>query len=184
MAQNPIQIARYPNRRFYSRESSKYVSLQEIEEMVQSGKNVEIRDSQSNDDLTRSVLTRIIMERQPEKMRLFPTDMLHFILRSNDVMSGFLRDYFQHSLTYLDYLHRHRAGAKTMTQPMHWVKAWLDSISPNATANGSSAAQDSKPATSTSADEAPVEDADLLAQRVEQLEKRLGELESKEETME
>lgn len=185
MAENPIQIARYPNRRFYSRASSKYVSLQEIEEMVQSGKNVEIRDSQTSEDLTRSVLTRIIMERQPEKMRLFPTDMLHFILRSNDVMSGFLRDYFQHSLTYLDYLHRHRAAAKTMTQPMHWVKAWLDSITPVApTANGSTAAAASKPNESPAPEEPPVEDAELLAKRIEQLERRLGELEAKEESME
>ena len=98
MPDEPIVIKRYPNRRFYARHTSKYVSLQEIEEMVKSGKNVEIRDSQTSEELTRSVLTRIIMERQPEKMRLFPTDMLHFILRSNDVMSGFLRDYFQHSL--------------------------------------------------------------------------------------
>ena len=125
------------------------------------------------------------MERQPEKMRLFPTDMLHFILRSNDVMSGFLRDYFQHSLTYLDYLHRHRAAAKTMTQPMHWVKAWLDSISTTPpTANGSAVAREPKPDESITADDSPAKDADLLAQRIEQLEKRLGELEAKEESME
>ena len=51
------------------------------------------------------------MERQPEKMLLFPTAMLHFILRSNDQMTDFLRDYFRHSLTYLDYLQRHSGSA-------------------------------------------------------------------------
>ena len=125
MTDDPIMIKRYPNRRYYARNTSKYVSLQEIEEMVQSGETVEIRDSQTGEDLTRPVLTQIIMERHPEKMSLFPTEMLHFVLRSNDVMSGFLRDYFRHSLTYLDYLQRHSTAATALVKPMHWVKAWL-----------------------------------------------------------
>ena len=38
MANGRIQIARYPNRRFYSRQSSQYVSLQDIEALVQAGR--------------------------------------------------------------------------------------------------------------------------------------------------
>jgi len=127
-ASEPIQIKRYPNRRYYARNSSKYVSLQEIEEMIRGGESVEIRDSQSGEDLTRAVLAQILLERQPEKMALFPTDLLHFILRSNEVMSGFLRDYFRQSLTYLEYLQRHSAAATTLAPPMHWIRAWLDGI--------------------------------------------------------
>jgi len=163
MSESPIQIKRYPNRRYYARNTSKYVSLQEIEEMIQAGETVEIEDSQSGEDLTRTVLTQIIMERQPEKMALFPTDMLHGILRSNDMMSDFLRDYFRHSLTYLDYLQRHSAATTTLAKPMHWVKAWLDGIAPK----------------SSEADEATATDTDSaeLSQRVEQLEERLRQLE-------
>jgi polyhydroxyalkanoate synthesis repressor PhaR len=158
-----IQIKRYPNRRYYARHTSQYVSLREIEEMVQSGETVEIRDSQSGDDLTRTVLTQIIMERQPDKMSLFPADMLHCIVRSNDAMSGFLRDYFHHSLTYLNYLQRH--GAPTpLHQPIHWVKAWLDGIAPQPVEEG----------------ETEPEQNSHLAQRVRDLEERLRELESKE----
>ena len=161
MSNDRVQIARYPNRRFYARQESKYVSLPEIEEMVKAGKKVEIRESQTDEDLTRLVLTRIMLERQPEKMLLFPTDMLHFILRSNEVMTDFLRDYFRHSLTYLDYLQRH-SGAGTMARPIHWVKAWLDGIAPaRVERNGNSG------------DEA------RLARRVEELEERLRQLESK-----
>ena len=75
-----IRISRYPNRRFYDHSTSSYVSLENIEELVTSGKMVEIRDSQTDEDLTRAVLTRIIIERQPDKMQLFPVDMLHFIV--------------------------------------------------------------------------------------------------------
>lgn len=163
-----IQIKRYPNRRYYARNTSQYVSLKEIEELVQSGETVEIRDSQSGEDLTRAVLTQIIMERQPDKMSLFPADMLHYIVRSNDAMSGFLRDYFRHSLTYLNYLQRHGTAAP-FNQPMHWVKAWLDGIA-------------AKPAAPTEApQDGHPEDESHLAQRVRDLEERLKELESKEE---
>ena len=121
MSAERVQIKRYPNRRFYDRNASKYISLEEIEKLVRSGRKVEIRDSQSGEEITRSVLTRIILERQPDKMLLFPTDMLHFILRANEASTGFLRDYFQHSLTYLDYLSRHGSAASTLARPMHWV---------------------------------------------------------------
>ena len=107
------------------------------------------------------------MEHQPEKMLLFPTDMLHFILRSNDVMAGFLRDYFQHSLTYLDYLQRHQPTAKSLARPMHWVKAWLDSISPQPSAAAASPTEKNSPANGS----------EVLLQRIEQLEQRLGQLE-------
>ena len=163
MPDNPISIKRYPNRRYYASNTSSYISLQDIEALVQDGHNVEIRDSQSGDDLTRTVLTQIIMERHPEKMSLFPTDMLHCILRSNDVMSEFLRDYFRHSLTYLDYLQRHSSNTSSLIQPMHWVKAWLDGIA----------------AVGTSRDApAPPADPAALNERVAQLEARLKQLES------
>jgi len=136
MSALPIPIVRYPNRRFYARQESRYVSLPDIEALVRAGQNVEIRDSQTDEDLTRAVLTRIITEHRPDMMRLFPTDMLHFMLRSNQVMADFLRDYFQHSLTYLDYLQRHSAAALKFSQPMHWVKAWLDGIGPSRAIHG------------------------------------------------
>jgi polyhydroxyalkanoate synthesis repressor PhaR len=164
MSDSRVQIKRYPNRRYYARHLSKYVSLQEIEEMIQQGETVEIRDSQTGEDLTRTVLTQIIAERHPEKMELFPTDMLHFILRSNDAMSGFLRDYFRHSLTYLEYLHRHNPSSATLSKPIHWLQTWLDTIAPMS--------GDDHPAPSSS-DEQSLRDLLLqMDQRLRRLEER------------
>lgn len=168
MANGTIQITRYPNRRFYARDQSNYVSLDDIDAMVRRGEKVEIRDSQTDEDLTSLVLTRLIMERQPEKMNLFPIDMLHFILRSNEVMSDFLHDYFRQALPYMDYLQRHGAAAINLAQkPMHWIKAWLDNLVPHQPAS-----------------EAPSEtdDADSLARRIAELEQRLKQLESQRKT--
>ncbi len=167
MPDERVQITRYPNRRFYARNESRYVSLEEIEEMVRAGKSVEIRDNQTDEELTGAVLTRIIMERQPEKMRLFPIDMLHFIVRSNDVMSDFLRDYFRHSLPYLEYLQKHSAAAvTTLVRPMHWMKAWLDSIAPQMTGAKPPAGEPPKP-----------DKAMPLSDRISQLEERIRQLE-------
>ena len=171
MSDELIRIKRYPNRRFYNRNASKYVSLEEIEELVRNGKNVEIRDNQNGEEITRSVLTRIILERQPDKMLLFPTDMLHFILRANEVSTGFLRDYFQHSLTYLNYLSQHGSAASTLARPMHWVKAWLDGIAPQ------KSEADNMP---TEGENEDMDEAERLARRVEQLEERIQQLESQD----
>jgi polyhydroxyalkanoate synthesis repressor PhaR len=164
MPAETIQIKRYPNRRFYARNTSKYVSLQDIEEMIREGHNVEIRDSQTGELMTHAVLTQIIIDRQPEKMSLFPVDMLHSIVRSNDAMAEFLRDYFRHSLTYLNYLQRHGSTARELANPMHWVKVWLGGLRP--AENGGDKQTEADPE-----QELPLE------QRIEQLEARLRQLE-------
>jgi polyhydroxyalkanoate synthesis repressor PhaR len=168
MASATVEITRYPNRRFYDHNASSYVSLEQIEELVRAGNTVQIRDSQTSEDLTRVVLARIIMERQPEKMQLFPVDMLHFMVRANSVMADFLRDYFQHALPYLEYLQRHSAAAvSTLIKPMHWIKAWLDSIVPQAPTGPRNKAEPFNP-----------EHSETLALRVAQLEERLRQIET------
>ena len=174
MAEPVVKIKRYPNRRFYDQSVSKYISLEDIEQLVLAGRKVEIRDSQTGAEITRSVLTRILLDRQPDKMLLFPTDMLHFILRANEVSTGFLRDYFQHSLTYLDYLSRHSPAASTLSRPMHWVKAWLDSMTPQTAENSAADNNDDPPPGLEGADE---NEAVRLARRVEELEERIQQLE-------
>ena len=195
MPRTPIQIKRYPNRRYYARHTSQYVSLKAIEELVQSGETVEIRDSQTGEDLTRAVLTQIIMERQPDKLAMFPADMLHFIVRSNDAMSGILRDYFHQSLTYLDYLQRH-STATPFHHPIHWVKSWLEAVTPQrdppdppltsagfGTEEGGAPAEGPQPVGGDAMGAQPGapanSDADApLVRRVRELEERLRKLES------
>ena len=175
MSNDVIQIKRYPNRRLYARHESRYISLQEIEELIRKGHTVEIRDSQSGEDLTGQVLAQIIMERHPDKMSLFPTDMLHSILRSNDVMAEFLRDYFQQSLTYLDYLQRHGNTVAQMTRPTHWIKAWLDGHGADRDSSEDDAATKSN-ATDGNGESAPAQDP--VHEKIEQLEARIRQLEA------
>jgi polyhydroxyalkanoate synthesis repressor PhaR len=165
--ESPIRIKRYPNRRFYASHTSSYLSLAEIEKLVRSGKDVEIVDSQSGDDITRAVLVQMIADRHPEKMEMFPSAMLHAMLRANDVMTGFMRDYFRNSLAYLDYLQQH-GSSKSLQQPVHWMKTWLDSWSKPAQDAGSTLRED--------AGQTDVDD-NQLADQIKRLEQRIAELE-------
>jgi polyhydroxyalkanoate synthesis repressor PhaR len=167
MSEEPIRIKRYPNRRFYASHTSKYVSLPEIEEMIAGGQTVEIVDSQTGDDLTRSVLVQIIAERHPDKIAMFPSAMLHSMLRANALTVNFLRDYFRNSMAYVDYFQKHGATG-SLEQPMHWMKAWLDNLSNLRPGNPSS----------PPAADSPPDDAQQFAERIARLEHRIAELEA------
>jgi polyhydroxyalkanoate synthesis repressor PhaR len=164
----PIRIKRYPNRRFYASNTSRYVSLPEIEQMIRVGGTVEIVDSQSGEDLTRQVLVQLIAEQHPEKIDLFPSAMLHAILRADDVMSGFLREYFRHSLAFVDELQK-QAASGSFARPFDWMKAWSNIWPGPPIAKGA-----------PKRDEGEKEGKNReFAERIEHLEKRIAELEQK-----
>jgi polyhydroxyalkanoate synthesis repressor PhaR len=167
MFDEPIRIKRYPNRRFYASHTSRYVSLPEIEQLIRDGATVEIVDSQTGEDITRSVLVQIIAEKHPDKIAMFPTAMLHSILRANDVMTEFLREYFRNSLAYLDYFQKHGASAP-FGEPMQWMKAWFENWPMQPIAKGAPKSEDSA---------APNEDREI-AERIARLEQRIAELEA------
>ncbi|HMP05880.1 MAG TPA: polyhydroxyalkanoate synthesis regulator DNA-binding domain-containing protein [Lacipirellulaceae bacterium] len=167
MPDSPIRIKRYPNRRYYASHTSSYLSLAEIEELVRNGHDVEIVDSQSGEDLTRGVLLQMIAENHPDKMAMIPSAMLHAMLRANDVMTGFLRDYFRNALSYLEYLHRH-GSSEALVQPVHWMKAWLETWS--RPLQSSEPPPDAPPP-------APPGDEEHMAARLRELEERIQQLE-------
>jgi polyhydroxyalkanoate synthesis repressor PhaR len=167
MSNESIRIKRYPNRRYYAAHTSRYISLAEIEQLIRDGATVEIVDSQTGEDLTRTILLQIIAERHPDKFAIFPTAMLHSMLRANEVVSEYLQAYFRNALAYLEYVQMH-AATGSLEQPMHWMKAWLDSwpMPPNA-----KSAPKSKTKSTTKSDRG-------IAERIERLEERIAELEA------
>jgi len=165
MSQEVIRIKRYPNRRFYASHTSRYISLPEIEQLIRDGATVEIVDSQTGEDITRSILMQIIAEKHPEKMEMFPTAMLHSILRANQVMTTFLQEYFRNALASLE--HFQKQG--TQSTSMDWMKVWFDPWPVSLLAKGAPKTEDGA---------APVETRQML-ERIARLEKRIAELEGK-----
>src|SRR5690349_8915634 len=119
-----VSIKRYPNRRLYDRQARRYITLQDLEDLVLQGKKIEVRDSRSGDDLTRSILTQILLERHPEKMEMLPVAMLHGILQANDLVLEFLRTYLRQSLAFLEQMQQPTPLAPFLA-PMDWMRAMM-----------------------------------------------------------
>ena len=122
MAAKTISIRRYPNRRLYDRSRRQYVTLGDIEELVQAGHNIEVRDSKTDEDLTRTILTQILLERHPDRMEMFPIAMLHAMLRANDLALELLRGYLRQSLAAMENLQR---VGTTFATPLDWMSAFF-----------------------------------------------------------
>jgi polyhydroxyalkanoate synthesis repressor PhaR len=60
----PVVVKKYANRRLYNTESSSYITLDNLADMVRLGRDFVVYDAKSGDDITRSVLTQIIVEEE------------------------------------------------------------------------------------------------------------------------
>jgi polyhydroxyalkanoate synthesis repressor PhaR len=75
-------IKRYQNRKLYDTSQSRYVTLNDIADMIKSGEDVKIIDNQSKEDLTSLTLTQIIFEQEKKKKSLLPLTALRDIIQS------------------------------------------------------------------------------------------------------
>ncbi len=92
-------IKKYPNRRLYDTEISRYITLDDVRKLVLSGIDICVTDVKTEEDLTRSVLLQIIAEQEHEGKPIFNTLMLTQLIRfyGNAYQSAF-SDYLQQSL--------------------------------------------------------------------------------------
>ncbi|MCB0045333.1 MAG: polyhydroxyalkanoate synthesis regulator DNA-binding domain-containing protein [Caldilineaceae bacterium] len=77
-----LVIKRYPNRKLYNTESKRYVTLDEITELIQAGNNVQVIDHESGDDLTTLTLTQIILEQEKKSAGFLPHNLLINLIRT------------------------------------------------------------------------------------------------------
>jgi polyhydroxyalkanoate synthesis repressor PhaR len=77
----PVVVKKYANRRLYNTESSSYVTLEDLAKMVRLGRNFVVFDAKSGEDITRSVLTQIIVEEEAKGGRsLLPESFLRQLI--------------------------------------------------------------------------------------------------------
>ena len=96
-----VIIKKYANRRLYNTESSTYVTLDDLAQMVRSDRDFVVYDAKTGDDLTHSVLTQIIVEQESRSggPTLLPTPFLRQLIRYyDDSMSRMVPGYLQFSL--------------------------------------------------------------------------------------
>ena len=92
-----VEIKKYSNRRLYNTETSSYITQEDIVSLIKDGKQFKIKDVETKKDITSSILTQIILERETSGTNLIPEEFLKQIIlfyendRSSE-MFGFLNN--------------------------------------------------------------------------------------------
>ena len=89
-------IKKYPNRRLYDTDTSTYITLTEVRQLVMDSAPFVVRDAKTGDDLTRSILLQIILEEEAGGAPMFTEAVLGNIIRFyGHAMQGFMGSYLE-----------------------------------------------------------------------------------------
>ena len=92
-------IKKYPNRRLYDTESSAYVTLAQVRDLVMRNTAFVVRDAKTGEDLTRSILLQIILEAEAGGAPMFSEPLLANIIRFyGHAMQGFMGSYLEKNI--------------------------------------------------------------------------------------
>lgn len=115
---NKIDIKKYPNRRLYNTETSGYITIKDVAELIKGGHQVQVTDVTTGEDMTAMVLTQIVMDKAKNNEGLLPVSLLHLVIQYGEShLHEFFEKYLEKTMeNYLIY-------RKTMDDQ---VNAYLD----------------------------------------------------------
>jgi polyhydroxyalkanoate synthesis repressor PhaR len=94
-----VIIKKYANRRLYDTESSSYITLERLAEMVRQKREFKVIDAKSGDDITHAVLTQIIMDEEARGTTMLPVNFLRQLIGMyGDQMQSMVPQYLEASL--------------------------------------------------------------------------------------
>lgn len=94
--QATVTIKKYANRRLYNTATSSYVTLDNLCDMVRSGEDFVVRDARSGEDITRQVLTQIIVEQEAKGQNMLPLSFLRQLIQLyGDNVQAFVPRYLE-----------------------------------------------------------------------------------------
>lgn len=116
-------IKKYPNRRLYDTNTSTYITLADIKQLVMANDAFAVLDAKTGEDLTRSILLQIILEEEACGTPMFTTAVLSNVIRFyGQAMQGFMGGYLEKNIqTLQDVQARLSDQAKRMTPEM-WTQ--------------------------------------------------------------
>ncbi|MBN9510181.1 MAG: polyhydroxyalkanoate synthesis repressor PhaR [Alphaproteobacteria bacterium] len=95
----PVVVKKYANRRLYNTESSSYITLDTLAEMVRGGRDFVVYDAKTGEDITRSVLTQIIVEEESKGRAMLPTGFLRQLIGFyGDQMQALVPKYLEQAM--------------------------------------------------------------------------------------
>lgn len=154
-----ILIKKYANRRLYDTSTSKYITLDDLCQMVKRGVEFTVVDAKSGDDLTRSVLTQIIFDQESKGYNILPISFLrHIISFYDDSLRTVLPSYLETSMenfarnqdrmrVYFDQYDQYsplRQLEELGKQNMQMFEQMMDMFNPFSTLGGASQDSDDK----------------------------------------
>jgi polyhydroxyalkanoate synthesis repressor PhaR len=183
-------VKKYANRRLYNTATSSYVTLDELSQMVRDGEEFVVYDAKTGEDITRSVLTQIILEEDSKGRNLLPIsflrqlisfydDQLHAFLprylevsmenfaRHQDQMRAYMQETFGRFFPYVQFEDMARQNLALFTRAASMFRPTVGGEAAEGKAEAAPPAEDGRSA----ADEVRV-----LKRKVEQLEEQLDAL--------
>ena len=96
----PVVVKKYANRRLYNTETSSYITQENLAEMVKAGRDFVVYDARSGEDITRSVLTQIIVDAENKGTSMLPTPFLrHLIGFYGDSLQSVVPRYLEQAMS-------------------------------------------------------------------------------------
>jgi polyhydroxyalkanoate synthesis repressor PhaR len=96
---SPIIIKKYANRRLYNTETSSYITLDHLAMMTREGRNFKVVDAKTDEDITHTVLTQIIMEEEARGATMLPANFLRQLIGMyGDSMQAMVPQYLEASM--------------------------------------------------------------------------------------
>lgn len=116
-------IKKYPNRRLYDTDTSAYITLTEVKNLVMESADFVVRDAKTNEDLTRSILLQIILEEEAGGAPMFTEAVLANIIRFyGNAMQSFMGSYLEKNVqSFMDLQLKMSEQSKGLT-PEAWAQ--------------------------------------------------------------
>jgi polyhydroxyalkanoate synthesis repressor PhaR len=121
----PVQrvIKKYPNRRLYDTETSTYITLAEVKQLVMDKAPFVVRDAKSGDDLTRSILLQIILEEEAGGAPMFTEQVLGNIIRFyGQAMQSYMGPYLEKNIQAMTEVQAQLAEKAQNLTPEMWAR--------------------------------------------------------------
>lgn len=179
--EKPLLIKRYASRRLYNTETSDYVTLEDIAVFIRDGREVQIIDLKTGDDLTRQYLLQIIAEHESRGENVLPVNVLNDLVRSymlpgGGMMPQFLQSSFEMLRESQSKMMENMSAMNPMSQMPGFEamqaqqQAFLKAMTGGLSGNWSGPDKEEQPATE------PKEDLDEIKKQLAELQQKLSKL--------
>jgi polyhydroxyalkanoate synthesis repressor PhaR len=99
MDENIMQLKKYTNRRLYDTEKSIYITLDYVTDTIRKGRQIQVTDAKTGEDVTPAILTQIVLEEARKKKYLLPPPLLYLMIRyGENVLTEFFEKYLEQTI--------------------------------------------------------------------------------------